>query len=60
MFLLHPLQEVAAISIMGVVDVFLQQVTQVQREPAESEDQHQAEDGLRHLSTLLRENQLSG
>ena len=41
--------------IVGFVDGSLQQATQVKWEPAQSEDQHQAEHGFSHFSTLQRE-----
>lgn len=50
------LQQLAAVSVVGSVDGSLQQATQVKWEPAQSEDQNQAEHGFGHFSALWREN----
>ena len=50
------LQQLTAVSVVGSVDGSLQQATQMKREPAQSEDQNQAEHGFGHFSALWREN----
>ena len=53
--LVRLLQQLAAVSVVGSVDGSLQQATQVKREPAQSEDQNQAEHGFGHLTALWRD-----
>lgn len=53
--LLDELQELAAVNVVRFVDGPLQQATQVEREPAEGEDHHQAEDRFGYFSSLRGE-----
>ena len=46
------LQQLTAASIVGGVEHLLQDPAEVERKPAESEDHHQTEDGLRYLPPL--------
>lgn len=45
-------EQLAAVGVVLVVDGLLQDATEVEGQPAQSEDQHQAEDGLGHLPPL--------
>lgn len=45
-------EQLAAVGVVFVVDGFLQNAAEVERQPAESKDQHEAEHRLRHFPPL--------
>lgn len=45
-------EQLAAVGVILVVDSFFQNATEMERQPAQGEDQHQAEDRLGHLPPL--------